>query len=671
MSIDAQVAFLLEDTYFADEAGGPPEGGLRTQMATELRAKLELAAKLKAKGDANWPLRVYYGADPTRNSLHIGHMIPVSRMRKFQQLGHQVVFLIGDYTAMIGDPTGQSTERTQLTHDDVMELSRFYTGQAHRLLYPKSRTVAYPGGSIGELAVEVRYNGEWLAGLGFTELAHIAAQFSLSQIAARKDFRERIEAGGFVGLHESFYALMQGYDAFALNCDVQVGGYDQHLNLLAGRDLQRYFERKHKGVEHPLYPGQRVKGPHVMLTYPLLMGTDGRKMSKSWGNTIDVLDTPDDMFGKVMRISDEMIAHYIDVAIDARTTEKHLWKIRAADEPMAVKKWIAAKITAMYNGEEAAAKAEEHFRKTVQEKTVDPGDVPEVRVPDAYRAEHLGLGPVGVKQEGTIDAVAQVSVPVQDSVHAKPSIDSVIEDFRSYRRNLPHWRLSGSVCFLTWRLHQTHPELNEAARDIVVSALKHFDNERYHLVGLVVMDDHVHVIVKPILSHELSALTYTWKSFTANRIQREVGLQGAIWQDESWDRIVRDEDELLEKAQYMLSNPAKRWPGINEYKWVYLNLPAASESYTGTETCATSLDATSSQAPKESDADNLQAELQPRLVDLIVELQLAASKSEARRLLTQGGVKLDDAVVTDPFTPYIHVAPTLLQVGKRKFVRLV
>jgi len=377
-------------------------------------------------------------------------------------------------------------------------MSRFYTDQAHRLLHAETREVQYPSGTLTELGTQVRYNGEWLAGLGFAELAEVAAQFSLNRLTAREDFRKRMEEGGSVSLHETFYALMQGYDAYALNCDVQVGGYDQHMNLLAGRDLQRHFERKLAGQDHPLLPGQRVKGPHVMLTFPLLMGTDGRKMSKSWGNTIDVMDTPEDMFGKVMRISDEMIAHYIDIALDSRPAEKEQMKSRASSEPMAVKKWIAGKVTAMYNGEEAAAKAEEHFRITVQERSVDLDEVPEVRVPDAYRAEHLGLN----RDDGNAVGVAP----------ARP--ETVAE------------------------------------------------------------------------------------SSTGN-----AGRAGAT--------------------------------------------------------------------PTGPGDEKLQQELQPRLVDLLVELQLAPSKSEARRLLTQGGVKLDGEPVTDPFTPYIHVAPTLLQVGKRKVVRLV
>src|SRR5690606_8994361 len=259
MTIEQQLDFLFEGSYFADEASLKPgqdsgESGIRAQMRGEMKKKLERSAR------TGEPLRIYIGADPTRTSLHIGHMVPVVKLRRFQQLGHQVIFLIGDYTAMIGDPTGQSSERKRLTHEDVMEMAKFYTGQAHRLLDP-DRT-------------EIRFNGEWLGRLSFAETTEIAAQFPLSQIIARQDFRDRPDSGAGVRLHECFYSLMQGYDAFALNCDVQVGGYDQHFNLLAGRILQKYFAERHHpdsgnilaGHPHPLaaeqpQTGTAVKGP--------------------------------------------------------------------------------------------------------------------------------------------------------------------------------------------------------------------------------------------------------------------------------------------------------------------------------------------------------------------------------------------------------------------------
>ncbi|HES58570.1 MAG TPA: tyrosine--tRNA ligase, partial [Firmicutes bacterium] len=346
--------------------------GLRAQMREELKRKLEKSAA------SGVPLRIYIGVDPTRTSLHIGHMVPVVQLRKFQALGHTVIFLIGDYTATVGDPSGQSSEREALSHERVLELAEFYQDQAFRLL-DREQT-------------EIRYNGEWLSRLSFNETAELAAQFPLGQVIARQDFRNRLESGAGVRLHECLYMLMQGYDAYALNCDVQVGGYDQHFNLLAGRILQKHFAEKLKGKgDHPLYPGQPVKGPHVMMTYPLLMGTDGRKMSKSWGNTIDVLDEPHDIYGKVMRIADEMIPHYIDIAVEARQALKEQWKQKAADDPMGVKKWVAHSITALFCGDEAAQAAAEHFQRTVQDKQVGEEDAPEAIVPQEFQYANVRL----------------------------------------------------------------------------------------------------------------------------------------------------------------------------------------------------------------------------------------------------------------------------------------
>jgi tyrosyl-tRNA synthetase len=385
LSIEEQAAWLMEGTYFADEGGladgADNGGGLREQMHAELRKKLERSVK------TGEPLRVYYGADPTRKSLHIGHMVPIVHLRKFQRLGHQVTFLIGDYTALIGDPSGQSTERQQLTAAEVKAMSEFYTGQAHRLLHADTREVVYADGSVIEFCAEVVRNSSWLAKLSFSDIIELAAQFPLAQVTARKDFRERLDSGAGVRLHECMYMLMQGFDAYALNCDVQVGGYDQHFNLLAGRILQKHFAEKLKNSgSHFRYIGKPVRGPHVMLTYPLLMGTDGRKMSKSWGNTIDVLDPPEEMYGKLMRISDEMIAHYIDTAVEAAQAEKDEWKARAAEEPLAAKKWVAAQVTELYNGTEAALEAAEHFRRTVQEKSFSEDDIETVEVPVDFKA---------------------------------------------------------------------------------------------------------------------------------------------------------------------------------------------------------------------------------------------------------------------------------------------
>ncbi len=365
LTIDEQVELLMRGTKFADESAeyGDPEGDsqLRKLCAGELKRKLEKSAREKR------PLRVYLGVDPTRRSLHIGHMVPTQKLRQFQMLGHQAIFLIGDYTARIGDPTGQSKERAQVSGAEIDSHAAFYTEQAFKIL----ARVGNMRDGVETLPVEIRNNGEWLAKLSFEKLVALAAMFSLKRITNRRDFQIRMDAGEDVRFHETLYALMQGYDAYMLKCDVQIGAYDQHLNLLAGRTIQEHY-----GV-----------APHTMLTMPLLAGTDGRKMSKSWGNTIDLLDTPEDMYGKCMRTSDDLLPQYIELATNLLSAEKDALAARltAGENPMEIKKAVAHNVTAQYNGLEAADAAAEHFRRTVQEKAADV-DTPDVFV----GAEYIG-----------------------------------------------------------------------------------------------------------------------------------------------------------------------------------------------------------------------------------------------------------------------------------------
>lgn len=351
-SVQEQIEILLRGTLFADEADasasaettGATEGkSLREQM------KAELAERLKE----GRPLRVYLGVDPTSTNLHLGHFVPIQKLRQFQELGHQVVFLIGDYTATIGDPSGQSGERKRFRHEEVLELGRTYADQAFRLL-DGSKT-------------EVRQNGEWLSKLTFADIVELASILPLKWIVSRRDFRDRLERGESLRLHETLYALMQGYDAYALHCDIQVGGYDQHFNMLAGRWIQERF-------------GER---PHIMLTLPLLMGTDGRKMSKSYGNAIHVNDPPEDIYGKTMRVADELIPNFLDLATAMTGEEIDAMKARLAVKgvnPMDVKKDLARHIVSLYHGADAADRAAEHFRQVVQDKEA-PEEIEVVTVP--------------------------------------------------------------------------------------------------------------------------------------------------------------------------------------------------------------------------------------------------------------------------------------------------
>lgn len=357
-SIDEQVRILMRGTRFADEAeewgmAADSEGGLRAQMTAELREKLTLGR----------PLRVYLGVDPTSTDLHVGHFVPLQKLRKFQELGHQVIFLIGDYTATIGDPSGQSGERRRFKHEEVLDLAQTYTEQAYRVLDPKK--------------TEVRYNGDWLAGLSFADLIELASIFPMKQIIARRDFQQRMERGESLRFHEALYALMQGYDAYALKCDVQVGAYDQHFNMLAGRAIQEHFG----------------DAPHVMVTNPIIIGTDGRKMSKSYGNTINVNDAPEEMFGKAMRIADEHLHEYLELtsSLPPAEIDELVAQLKAGANPMAVKKRLARNLVEQYHGAAAADEAEAHFRQVVQEKAA-PDEVPEVSVPaDLAQASWVDL----------------------------------------------------------------------------------------------------------------------------------------------------------------------------------------------------------------------------------------------------------------------------------------
>jgi tyrosyl-tRNA synthetase len=361
--VEEQLAILLRGCLFADEVEGfgagagstvsttgpstTSERGLRAQMTSELRERLAASAK------SGRPLRIYLGADPTAKSLHIGHFVAVQKLRHFQELGHQVIFLVGDYTALIGDPSGQASERKKLTHEQVMELAADYQDQVFRVL-DRQRT-------------EIRQNGEWLAKLSFADLVELAGLFPVKWLVSRRDFADRLERGESLRLHEMLYSIMQGYDAHALQCDVQVGGYDQHFNLLAGRWIQEHFGDK----------------PHVMLTTPLLPGTDGRKMSKSYGNEIAIRDTPEDMFGKAMRVADEFLPAYLELATalpPSRVDELKRGLTARSAHPMEVKKELARHLVELYHGREAGAAAADHFRTVVQEKSA-PEEITEVALP--------------------------------------------------------------------------------------------------------------------------------------------------------------------------------------------------------------------------------------------------------------------------------------------------
>lgn len=296
------------------------------------------------------PLNIKLGVDPTAPDIHLGHAVPLRKLRQFQDLGHQVTLIIGDGTALIGDPSGRNSTRPQLTREQIKENAHTYVDQAFKVLDPEKTTL--------------RYNSEWILSLGMEDLLKIASNFTVARILERDDFHNRYTSELPISLHEFLYPIMQAYDSVVIKADVELGGTDQLFNLLAGRELMEKM-----GME-----------PQVCLTLPLLEGTDGvKKMSKSYGNYIGLTDAPNDMFGKVMSIPDELMVKYYRLAstvpvdqIDA--IEKRL----AADEihPNRCKRDLAQNIVAAYYDEEAAKEAEAAFDRQFKQHEV-PEDIPE------------------------------------------------------------------------------------------------------------------------------------------------------------------------------------------------------------------------------------------------------------------------------------------------------
>ena len=302
------------------------------------------------------PLRVKAGFDPTAPDLHLGHTVLIRKLRHFQQLGHTVIFLIGDATALIGDPTGKSQTRPPMTRAQIEENAKTYTEQVFKLL-DRERT-------------EVRYNSEWLDELGFEGMIRLAAKFTVSQMLEREDFHKRFQEEQPISVHELLYPMAQGYDSVALRCDVELGGTDQKFNLMRGRDLQRDA-------------GQR---PQIVLMTPIIEGLDGvQKMSKSLGNAIGINEPAAEMYGKLMSISDELMWRYWTLLTDLRTAEIDAMRgevERGELHPMQAKKNLARRIAAGFHGEAEAERAAEGWARQFQEKRVND-DAPVVQVSKA------------------------------------------------------------------------------------------------------------------------------------------------------------------------------------------------------------------------------------------------------------------------------------------------
>ena len=329
---------------------------LLTKGAAEILPLDDLRARLEASRLSGVPLRVKAGFDPTAPDLHLGHTVLMRKLRHFQQLGHTVIFLIGDSTALIGDPTGKSATRKQLTQEEIDANAETYKQQVFKIL-DRDKT-------------EVRYNSEWLAGLGFADMIRLAAKVTVSQMLEREDFTARFNAEEPISLHELLYPLAQGYDSVALACDVELGGTDQKFNLLMGRKLQR----------------EAGQLPQIVLMTPIIEGTDGvQKMSKSLGNAIGVLDSPFDMFTRLMSIPDALMGRYYELLTDALPAEIATIAERVADgslHPMQAKRDLARTITADFHTAEEAAHAERNWQMQFQQGGVSD-DVEEIGIAQA------------------------------------------------------------------------------------------------------------------------------------------------------------------------------------------------------------------------------------------------------------------------------------------------
>jgi tyrosyl-tRNA synthetase len=366
---------------------------LDEQLAFLAKGTVDLIEKndLKAKLQRGKPLTIKVGFDPTAPDIHLGHTVVMRKMKHFQQLGHRVIFLIGDFTGMIGDPTGKKATRPPLTNEQILQNAETYKQQVFKILDSEK--------------TEVLFNSEWLRALGAEGMIRLAAKYTLARILERDEFRKRFDAHQPIALHELLYPLAQGYDSVALNCDVEMGGTDQLFNLLVGRDLMREY-------------GQE---PQVVLTMPLLEGLDGvEKMSKSLGNYIGISEPPQEIFGKIMSISDALMWKYYLLCTDltpAQIEEKRGSVESGALHPMEAKRELAKSIIRDFHDRDAAEAAEAEFRRVFSERQV-PVDVEEIALPASAEPQSLSKVIAAAKlTESNKDAqrlIAQGGVLVDD-----------------------------------------------------------------------------------------------------------------------------------------------------------------------------------------------------------------------------------------------------------------
>ena len=378
-------------------ADGPAKGAapdIETQMAIIMRGveevihEEELRRRLEQSMNTGKPLRVKLGVDPTASDIHLGHMVTIRKLKHFQQLGHIAIFLIGDFTARVGDPTERNEGRTRLTKEQVLDHADTYKAQVFRVL--------------DEEKTELRNNGEWFDNMSFADCLDLAYRSTVARMLERNDFENRYKSGNPISITEFLYPLMQGYDSVALECDVELGGTDQKFNLLAGRDMQ---------IQHN-------QAPQIVLMTPLIEGLDGaKKMSKTLGNYIALNDTPEDMFGKTMSIRDDLMVKYFTLLTDVapslisqydaalKNAELH----REAADPlhvMNIKKALAVAIVAEYHDAECAKRAQEHFESVVQRK-----EAPDEKYLEPYECPFAATEPDGQGNRiiGIVELVADAA----------------------------------------------------------------------------------------------------------------------------------------------------------------------------------------------------------------------------------------------------------------------
>ena len=331
---------------------------------SEIIDEKDLSCALEKSIKSGKPLRVKAGFDPTAPDLHLGHTVLLQKMKQFQDLGHEVVFLIGDFTGMIGDPTGKSETRKSLTPEEVKVNAQTYLIQVYKIL-DKDKTT-------------VMYNSEWMNKFSSTDMINLAARYTVARMIERDDFQKRLANNLPVSIHELLYPLIQGYDSVAMKSDIELGGTDQKFNLLVGRDLQRAYK-----IE-----------PQNIITMPLLEGTDGvQKMSKSLGNSIGVMDPPGEMFGKIMSISDDLMWRYFELLSDIAPSDLKTLRDKAVSgemNPKHIKVQLGKELVVRYHSEEAAEQAAQEFENVFKDKNL-PTDIPTIKT---WGAEPCWIGKI-------------------------------------------------------------------------------------------------------------------------------------------------------------------------------------------------------------------------------------------------------------------------------------